>query len=191
MADWSGYFGDEYTERWRTVPNRDKWWEMIINKLGVQSVYELGCNVGGNLESIRRVSGILGSGCDVNQSAVDIARKSGLDVDLQNAIDMPKYYQMYDLVFTVGLLIHLQTPDVIKVMKNARSLSRRYVMFNEYHAEIDEEVAYRDVPHALYKRPFEKIYWAMFPNDVLLVHGYAPKSDGFDNTHWWVFEKWS
>ena len=191
MADWAGYFGDEYTERWKEVPNRDVWWETLINKFGIQSVYELGCNNGGNLDAIRRVSSILGAGCDVNSSAVSQAKTKGHDVAVWRAEDLPPTYQRHDLVFTTGLLIHLQTPEVIKVMKRAREQSRKYVLLNEYASHYDEEIPYRDIPHSLYKRAYGQIYWALFPDDALLMHGDATKDQGFDNTHWWMFEKWS
>jgi hypothetical protein len=150
----------------------------------MKTAFEIGCNMGANLKVLESL-GIEAMGCDVNAYAVDIAILTGLKAYVADGRWLP--VGDYDLVFTVGVLIHLRTPDLIMVMKNLVKMSRKYVMFAEYEGT-DEEVPYRGERCALFKRQFGKIFEALFPVAELMETGYAGKEEGFDNVTYWVYD---
>jgi hypothetical protein len=50
---WSGEFGDAYVERNREAGNtREQFWHNVLNEFGVQTVLEVGGNIGANLRWI-------------------------------------------------------------------------------------------------------------------------------------------
>ena len=179
---WKGQFGDEYTDRWNTVPDRGKWGAQVLPP-EVKSVFEIGCNVGANLLHIRD-TGRAVSGCDLNHSAVVRAKARGLDVFEADGLRVDA---VADLVFTVGGLIHLRTPELIKMLLRMRLLARDYVLLNEYYSKYDVEVPYREKLGMLWKRDYGAIYQAMFSFDTLVASGENP--EGFDRTTWWMFQK--
>lgn len=187
MADWAGEFGDEYTERNAAIPPRDTFWNEVLPK-DATTVLEIGCNFGANLKAIQRARSIMTAGVEINAKAAQQARDDGLIVYTHNALEYMPGIQAW-LTFTVGVLIHLNSPDVISMMKVLRSHSMRYVLFAEYYAEVDEEVTYRGVKGALYRRPFGKIYKVLFPEDVLIGTGKAGPELGFDNITWWLYDR--
>jgi len=182
MADWSGEFGEQYTARNMQVPDRRKFFQWILRN-EIATAFEIGCNWGANLQELE-AENIDAVGCDVNESAVLIANKMGLKAFHGEAKDIN---EKFDLVFTVGVLIHQQTPKLVEIMKHMVRLSSRYVMFAEYEGT-DEEVPYRGERFALFKREFGKVFEALFPRAVLLERGFAGKELGFDDVTYWVYD---
>jgi pseudaminic acid biosynthesis-associated methylase len=184
MADWAGNFGDDYTVRNGELPWRDKFWSKVLPK-DITTVHEIGCNIGANLEAIRRVRPKLhATGEDINANAVKLARERLLAVHGSDSRPQTRA----DIVFTVGVLIHLRTPELINMMGQMRITTFRYVLFAEYFNDYDVEVPYRGERGALYKRDFGKIYHALYPDQELVASGFAGKDLGFDNTHWWLYD---
>jgi pseudaminic acid biosynthesis-associated methylase len=188
MADWAGQFGNDYTDRNSEIPRRDEFWAKILPK-GIHGVHEIGCNVGTNLEAIRRIRKdvLTITGVDVNENAVKVARQRGLNVTLPPPETAT--FCKADFVFTVGVLIHLRTPELITMLRKMYQSTFRYVFFAEYFSPYDVEVPYHGERGALFKRDFGKIFETLLPNAVTLVDsGQAGKDLGFDNTHWWLYD---
>src|SRR3954470_12032612 len=92
-ALWAGEFGDAYIERNKDAETgRRSFWEEQLARLEVQSVLEVGCNIGGNL---RWIAGFLGpekvAGVDVNAKALDLLRERipGVDARLARGAELP------------------------------------------------------------------------------------------------------
>jgi hypothetical protein len=186
MLDWRGKFGDEYTERNKEIPSRKAFWESVVKRVpSVETYFEVGCNTGANLDCIPRET----HGIEINASAAEIARRKGHEVIVEDFLLWLPPNGKYEFVFCSGVLIHQCTPEVIKIMKNMRSLSEKYLLFNEYYNDWDQEVPYRNNRGALYKRDYGRIYNALYPHDLLLTYGELTKEDGFDNTNYWLFVK--
>lgn len=185
---WAGDFGNSYTER-----NRVNWldrvpfWTKIIGLTGAQSALEVGCNCGWNLLAIRAVSlGVHLNGIDVNEHALLQARRFGfaaarITAPVAAALSILKY----DLVFTVGCLIHVSPESLTETMKAIKDLSRRYVLAVEYEADKEEEIDYRGHAERLWKRPYGKLYQEM--GLTLIDSGDA--GEGFDRCTFWLLEK--
>src|SRR5258707_13284134 len=71
-ALWAGEFGNEYVDRnLSAYDRRGEFWLPLLDELQPQSVLEVGCNVGGNLQWItQRVDPARVTGVDVNAKAL-------------------------------------------------------------------------------------------------------------------------
>ena len=192
---WAGGFGDEYTERNRDAESgRRSFWESQLGALGVGSALEVGCNLGGN---VRWIAELLGpenvAGVDVNKKALDLLleRVPGVDARLASGADLPFVDASFDLVFTMGVLIH-QDPEtqLVPMMREIVRCSRRYVLAGEYHADSLTEVPYRGQEGALFKQDFGGLYQRLFDELDLVDSGFLSEGEGrWDDLTYWIFEK--
>ena len=185
VADWAGGFGDEYTERNMAVMDRRKFFSKFMH-YEIRNAFEIGCNWGANLMALETLD-VHAMGCDINQSAVDTATDLGLTAVLNDGTGCWEFSNEFDFVFTVGVLIHQRTPDLISMMKEMVRLSSEFVMFAEYLGD-DEEVPYRGERFALFKRDYGKVFEALFPNAQLMEQGTAGKELGLDDITYWVYD---
>jgi pseudaminic acid biosynthesis-associated methylase len=190
-ALWGGEFGDAYIERNRAaVTYRRPFWEAQLAAHPVRSVLEVGCNTGANLKWLvggdRTVCGI-----DVNEQA--LAELSAVLPEAAavraRARRLPFRDGSFDMVFTMGVLIHQPIEALEEVMAEIERCSNRYVLCAEYFAETVTEVPYRGINGALFKRDFGKLYLDMFPGLKQVDRGHLTKADGWDDVTYWVFEK--
>jgi pseudaminic acid biosynthesis-associated methylase len=190
---WSGDFGNEYIERNRQAGgSRQQFWEKIIGTYDPERVLEIGCNVGANLQWIaqsiapRDVYGI-----DINEKALkDIhAIVPGINTTCCPARELPFRDRWFDLVFTMGVLIHQPDATLPLVMAEIVRCSRKFVLCGEYFAKTTEHVPYRGETGALFRRDYGSIYLQLFPELTLRDHGFLGKDQGWDDISWWLFEK--
>jgi pseudaminic acid biosynthesis-associated methylase len=192
-ALWSGEFGDAYTERNTAAGDeRRRFWRATLEEFPVARVLEVGCNLGANLRWIASegASGAI-CGVDVNllalgrlHRAVPTARPVGAA-----ALGLPFADRAFDMVFTVGVLIHQPPAALPAVMTEIVRCSRRFVMCGEYYAPEPTEVAYRGQTGALFKRDFGGLYRQLFPGLALRKQQFLSKAEGWDDVTFWMFEK--
>lgn len=190
---WSGDFGNDYVGRNSSAGNnRAPFWQGLLREYQPKQVLEVGCNLGANLRWVaahippQNVYGV-----DVNQKALDRLRQ---DVPSVNAIwatarELPFRDRWFDLVFTMGVLIHQPEATLPLVMSELVRCARRYVLCGEYFAEATTEVPYRNQTGALFKRDYGRIYQELFPELQMRRQGILTQTDGFDDVTWWLFEK--
>ena len=181
---WSGDFGDDYTRRnqvdWRM---RIAFWEDMIRITGARSVFEMGANAGWNFSAIQAVyPRIITRGNDINDLAAQQARDAGLHVETR--IDFPNMPRA-ELVFTAGVLIHIEPEHLLEVMVELVKKSYRWVLAIEYAADIEEQVAYRGHTEKCWKRPYGELYKAL----GLRLHEQGDAGPGFDRCAYWLMEK--
>jgi pseudaminic acid biosynthesis-associated methylase len=192
-ALWSGDFGDNYVDRNRAAgEGRAPFWKSILEKTRAKRVLEVGCNVGANLRWIAAELGPDNAwGIDVNQKALDeLKRAIPLHAIHASARALPFDDGTFDLVFTMGVLIH-QAPEALPdVMREIVRTSRRYVLCGEYYAATPTEVPYRGESGALFKRDFGGDYLRLFPQLAQVETGFLARGDAtWDDITWWLFEK--
>ena len=192
-ALWSGEFGDAYVERnLDSYSLREPFWSSIITRLRPTRVLEFGCNVGGNLRWIAPhldPGGLYG--VDVNRKALAAVRGIVPDVNaIESPIrEVPLRDDWFDLVFTMGVLIHQPEESLPAVMAEMARCSSKYVLCGEYFASETTEVAYRGVDGALFKRDYGRSFIEAAPSLSLVDSGHLGATDGFDDITWWLFEK--
>ncbi len=154
---WAGDFGDAYTKR-NAVPFEVRipfFRELLPLAPGVQSVCELGANKGHNLQAIQSlIPSVRATGVEVNPSAFSqLSSISGITA-VNSAIQDFAPDQRFDLVFTSGVLIHVNPDDLPQIYKKMAALSYKYVLINEYFNPTPTEIEYRGHSGKLFKRDF-------------------------------------
>jgi len=192
-ALWSGEFGDAYTERNAAAGDeRRRFWRATLDEFPASRVLEVGCNLGTNLRWIAG-EGALDAACgvDVNLHALGRLRRAvpAARPVAAAALDLPFGDRAFDLVFTVGVLIHQPPAALPGVMAEIVRCSRRFVICGEYYAPEPTEVAYRGQTGALFKRDFGGLYRQLFPGLALRKQQFLSTADGWDDVTFWMFEK--
>jgi pseudaminic acid biosynthesis-associated methylase len=192
---WAGEFGDDYVERNRDAESgRREFWARHLEQLGVRSVLEVGCNMGGNLRWIAELLGPENvTGVDVNEKALSILRENvpGVNGHHARGAELPFEDGAFDLVFTTGVLIH-QDPEATlePMMREIHRCSSRYVMAGEYTADELTEVPYRGQTGALFKQDYGALYQRLFPDLELLESGFLSEREGrWDDLTYWFLRK--
>jgi pseudaminic acid biosynthesis-associated methylase len=194
LDNWSSEFGRAYTERnvidWHA---RLPAFQSVLAGLSVSRVLEVGCNRGHNLlalaESLGKDTEIVG--IEPNAYAVEIARAASPKVAVLrgNIFDLPFRDAYFDLVFTVGVLIHIPANCLRQAIEELARVSGRYLLAAEYFAEQETAIPYRGRTDLLWKRNFPRHFEQSLPGIRQLRSGYWGPEDGFDRVHWWLIEK--
>ena len=190
---WASEFGNDYVERNRGAgDNRARFWQEVMTELAPRRVLEIGCNLGANLRWVaealphNQVYGV-----DINQKALAQLHTAYPDINAfwAAARELPFRDRWFDLVFTMGVLIHQPDSTLPLVMSEIVRCSNRYVLCGEYHAETPQEIPYRGQTGALFKRDYGRLYQELFPQLRLLKQGFLSRDEGWDDVTYWIFEK--
>lgn len=185
---WAGTAGNDYLERNQVdYKSRVPFWQSAIEYCTPQTVLEVGCNRGHNLKAIQSIDpNIEVSGVDVNDKAVNEARSNGIQATLLPARSVGNVFEREsnDLVFTAGVLIHVEPDELADVMRGIVDTSAKYVLAIEYEAEQATEIEYRGEMGKLWKRPYGKLYEDLGLR--LLAFGNA---EGFIDCTYWLLTK--
>jgi pseudaminic acid biosynthesis-associated methylase len=192
-ALWSGEFGNAYTERNAAAgEGRRRFWRATLDEFPAARVLEVGCNLGANLRWLASPDAPGNVwGVDVNLHALDRLRRAvpGARPVAATALGLPFGDRAFDLVFTVGVLIHQPPAALPAVMAEIVRCSGRFVVCGEYYAAEPTEVPYRDQPAALFKRDFGGLYQQLFPRLALRKQVFMSRADGWDDVTFWMFER--
>ena len=201
LEAWAGEFGDEYVDRndyadWK-MEHGVKAFKKIIGELSIASVLEVGSNIGLNLVFINEVFG-----GNVNLYAVEPNRKAFERLVAQTRIKLNGAYNCdsfaipledssIDLVFTAGVLIHIEPKDLGFATDEIVRVARKYVLCMEYFSHQPVEESYRGREGLLFKRDFGAYYLDRFPNLKYVNYGFLWQREFpiFDNLHWYLFGK--
>jgi pseudaminic acid biosynthesis-associated methylase len=190
---WGGEFGDAYVERNAAAGDvREGFWKRILAEFPIDSALEIGCNLGGNLRWVSQVTQPGRTyGVDINASAINEIRRRLPQVNaiLAPARELPFRDRHFDLVFTMGVLIHQPEATLPLVMSEAVRCSKKYILCGEYFAEQTVEVSYRGHEGALFKRDYGRMYQELFPELQLCATGFMGRDQGWDDVTYWLFEK--
>jgi pseudaminic acid biosynthesis-associated methylase len=193
-ALWSGDFGNDYVERnLRAYHERGDFWTSLLTTMRPASVLEVGSNVGGNLQWVTQVvppEQVVG--IDVNRMALQELqeRLPGVRGVESSARELPFDDRSFELVFTMGVLIHQPDESLPAVMDEMVRVSSRYVLCGEYGGEETTEIPYRGYRNALFRRDYGGLFATRFRAELQLAFsGFLGTEDGFDNVTWWLFER--
>lgn len=190
---WGGEFGDEYVDRNAgAYDQRAQFWTNLLTSYPCERVLEVGCNVGGNLRWIAEHVPPRGvCGVDINEKALARLRQEHPEVNphWSTARSLPYRDQWFDLVFTMGVLIHQPEATLPLVIGEMVRCSRRWVLAGEYYSTEVAEVPYRGHSGALFKRDYGKVFSDLFTELELVDQGFLSKEEGWDDITWWLFEK--
>lgn len=190
---WRGEFGDAYTDRNRAAwEKREEFWRAIMDDFPARRVLEVGCNLGANLHWIEsHPTPVMVCGVDVNCNALRRLRAAlpGVGALAATGRELPFRDGEFDLVFTMGVLIHQPPNTLPAVMTEIVRCADRYVLCGEYYAAEPTEVPYHGQRSALFKRDFGGLYQQLFSDLRLRRQGFLSRADGWDDVTYWIFEK--
>jgi pseudaminic acid biosynthesis-associated methylase len=190
---WSGAFGDEWSDRnIDAYDARKPFWDAMMQRLSPRRVLDVGCNVGGNLRWIAPFVGAGDAyGVDINRHSLELIHEFVPDANVlvASARDLPFRDGWFDLVFTVGVLIHHPEDALRQAMSEMARCSSRYVLCVEMFADEVTEVTHRGIEHGLFKRDYGRIFIDAVPELTVIDSGFLSVDEGFDSLNWWLFEK--
>jgi spore coat polysaccharide biosynthesis protein SpsF len=200
---WAGQFGDQYISRNRATAlqasNLAFFSRALRRAAKIDSCLEVGANIGMNLSALVSLyPGQRQYAVEINHQAANELRKllpsscvfesSILDLDLADSIGKSSC----DLVFTKGVLIHINPQFLRGVYENLFAVARRYVLLCEYYNPTPAAVEYRGHAERLYKRDFAGEMMTLFPSLELVDYGFVYHRDRAfpqDDITWFLMEK--
>ncbi len=194
---WAGSFGDEYISRNESeallYSKVAMWSQMLKSANRIQSIKELGCNIGLNLKALHHLNPTYElSGVEINEVAAHKARALDIGSITCNTITEPLEEDKVDLTFTAAVLIHINPEKLEQVYQNLVALSHRYVLVAEYYNPTPTEVNYRGHSERLFKRDFAGDLIDSYGLN-LVDYGFWYKRDNvareFGDVSWFLLEK--
>ena len=184
MKRWTGKFGNEYVDRNpQTMIEMDN---LYVSNYGITRtklnkefldkfnknvrILEVGCNVGTQLKMLQKRGFEKLYGIELNNHAVELSKKLTKNINIirGSGFDLPFKDNFFDLIFTSGVLIHINPKDIDKIMKEIYRCSKKFMWGFEYYADKYTEINYRGNKNLLWKANFSKIYLDSF-NDLKLL----------------------
>lgn len=133
------------------------------------------------------------SAVEINAKAAEEMRVSlpDADVHVTSILDFSPS-TTWDLVFTKGVLIHINPEKLPQVYDLMYSSSSRYVLLAEYYNPSPTQITYRGQNDRLFKRDFCGEMLERFPDLHLVDYGFVYHRDpNFpqDDLTWFLMEK--
>ena len=101
-------------------------------------------------------------------------------------------HNSFDLVYTMGVLIHIHPDDLLANMKKMYEYSGKYIVMGEYFNRTPVMIEYQGEKDKLFKRDFGKFFIENFPVKLIdygFLWGHIYESAGIDDLTWWLFER--
>lgn len=180
MEVWAGNFGKEYTDRnalslqemelrykehygiTRTEMNPKFIGDFDRN----MRVLEVGSNIGNQLLCLQNMGFKYLYGIELQGYAVELSksRTKGINIIQGSAFDIPFKDGFFSLVFTSGLLIHIDPKDITEVLDEIHRCTKRYIWGFEYYSDVYTQINYRGHADLLWKTNFSKLFLDHFRN---------------------------
>lgn len=194
---WAGEFGNDYIGRNRiedmVAGRRYVFSHILARTRGVQSVVELGANIGTNLLAIHSVLPQAElNAVEINEKAVQILRSHGIVKSITHGSLLDVLPPVCDLSYTAGVLIHINPDSLKQAYKALYDSSRRYVMVFEYYSPAPVAITYRGHEERLFKRDFAGEMMDQYPDLMLVDYGFCYRKDPnfpMDDMTWFLMEK--
>lgn len=197
MKCWIGKFGAEYTDR--NTLSLDELDNLYVKYYGItrttlnnkflrgiltnsSPVLEVGCNIGNQLLLLQKSGFNNLYGLELQEYAIRLSQKRPNNISFVqgSVLDMPFKDSLFDLVFTSGLLIHINPINIKTALEEIYRCTKYYIWGFEYWSIEYTEVSYRDNNELLWKTDFASLYLENF-NDLVLVRHEMIKYVGNDN----------
>jgi len=180
MMVWMGKFGKKYTDRnalsmeeidrickedcgiTRTALNS----EFLSSIDRSARILEVVSNVGDQLLFLQKGGFKNLYGIEINSYAIELSKSRTRNINIiqGSALDIPFKDNYFDLVFTSGVLIHINPRDIKRALGEIHRCAGNYIWGLEYFSKKYENVIYRGNKKLLWKADFPNIYTGLFPD---------------------------
>jgi len=193
---WEGEFGNEYTDRNNEIiiKNNVNLFEKILKNISIKTIFEIGCNRGLNFKAIKLINQDISlNGLEINKYAYDILNSENICDNLYNdTIFNHNDTNKYNLVFTKGVLIHINPEKLNEIYKKMYNMSDKYILIAEYYSRDLREINYRGHSNKLFKRDFCNDIMKLYPELKIKDYGFIYHKDPLyplDDITWFLLEK--
>lgn len=195
---WAETYAEDYIRKNRGFDQEGgvEGWRRMLAKAGpTPRILELGCNIGRNvgfLDTLRPEASK--SIIEISKPAFDfVTDHYRLEETFNGPILQSDFaHESFDLVFTIGVLIHVSPDDLLPTMGKMHDYSRRYVLMGEYFNRTPVMLEYQGKANKLFKRDFGKLFLENYDVEVVdygFLWGHEFDAAGFDDITWWLFKK--
>ena len=175
---WLGQFGDSYMQRNSSIEKVNECYkketgitveqifQTFFDKVDKKSkILELGCNIGLNLGILQRMGFTNLYGVELNEKSLDIAKKNNKNITFINSsIEDFESDETFDLVFTAGVLIHINPSILDSIIRKIINLTHRYIFGFEYYSDNLVEIKYRNYQNVCWKQNFPLLFKKLSPS---------------------------
>ena len=171
------------------------WAQMTRNCDPIHSFLECGSNIGRNINFLNHLyPSSAKSVIEIGKEPFDIVTNTyKLDSASNTSIlDSNFNGKTFDLVFTSGVLIHINPDLLLQTMQKMYDLSSRYILFCEMFSRVPRTVNYRGSDDLFFTRDFGRFFLENFNASIVdygFLWGHYYDDAGFDDANFWVFEK--
>ena len=194
---WAGKFGDEYIKRNNDpqiiAVNLNLFSKIIQNMGKIGSVIEFGANVGLNIKALMHLLPQTSfHAVEINKNACnDLAKINGLTIYNESILSFTSV-NSFDIVFSKGVLIHINPNELPSVYKKMYEHSRRYILIAEYYNPTPVDIDYRGISGKLFKRDFAGEILDKYKDLELVDYGFSYHRDNNfpqDDINWFLLKK--
>ncbi|MCW3077114.1 MAG: hypothetical protein JWO32_1723 [Bacteroidetes bacterium] len=177
---WEGEFGKEYTDRNSFTKeglnnyyltnygiSKDKLNEEFLGELKRDiKILEVGCNIGIQLASLQNMGFTNLTGIELQDYAVQKSKTltSGIKIQQGSGFDIPFKDNSFDLVYTHGVLIHINPNDLSKIMGEMIRVSSKFIWGFEYYNEETQQIKYRGHDGFMWKADYSSLFQKLDPS---------------------------
>lgn len=194
---WANNYAKDYMKKnseFDRLLGIEAWQKILVKADGIQTVIECGCNIGRNIGFLNKVlPTATKSVIEISKPAFEfVTQQYELDQSFNGSILEASFEKTFDLVFTMGVLIHIHPDDLLMNMHKIYNYSNKYILLGEYFNRTPVMIEYQGQEDKLFKRDFGKLFIENFPArlvDYGFLWGHIYDPAGFDDVTWWLFEK--
>jgi len=194
---WSEDYAETYIEKNSHFDQNlgvKAWKEMLKKASNISSLLECGSNIGRNIEFLTvALPQAKKSIIEISKPAYKTVTEShDLEFSFNGSIEDSKINARFDLVFTIGVLIHVHPNQLLENMKKIYEYSNEYILIGEYFNRTPIMLEYQGQPNKLFKRDFGKFFIENFSAEIVdygFLWGHLYDKSGFDDITWWLFRK--
>lgn len=196
---WADKYAEDYIKKNSQFNNKlgAEAWSKMLCKVGgkVNNYLECGCNIGRNIDQLKiAFPSAKPSIIEISEPAFSfVTARHHFEHAFKGAILESTFENgSFDLVFTMGVLIHINPDQLLAHMDRMYRYSNKYILIGEYFNRTPTSIEYQGEKDKLFKRDFGKLFIENFGVrlvDYGFLWGHIYDTAGFDDITWWLFEK--
>jgi ubiquinone/menaquinone biosynthesis C-methylase UbiE len=130
-----------------------------LKKLEFNSVLEVGCGSGVNLELInKKFPKVSLAGIDINEEAVDNAKELLPEalMSIGDILTLPYEDKTFDVVLADAVLMYILPEEIEQVASEMKRIARKYIIVCDWHSDKENELGTIGCGH--WVRNYEKLF---------------------------------
>lgn len=194
---WANDYAKDYIRKnseFDRVLGIEAWRQMLVKADDIETVLECGCNIGRNISFLNEVlPAATKSIIEISKPAFElVTQQYYFDQSFNGSIQDANLEKKFNLVFTMGVLIHIHPDELLANMNKIYNYSNKYILMGEYFNRTPQMIEYQGQRDKLFKRDFGKLFVENFPVTLVdygFLWGHIYDPAGFDDLTWWLFIK--